>query len=173
MLLIAATEQELVGLDGAVTGVGPVEAAVATARALIERRPVAVLHVGIAGSTGFSGPELVVGSEAVYSDTDSSLVPARAKPDGTLAEAARNVLPNARFCVIGTSARLGGASGCEVEAMEGFAVLRACELAGVAAVEIRVTSNEIGETDRRRWQVDEALALLRATLPELIEVLRA
>ena len=57
--------------------------------------------------------------------------------------------------------------------MEGFAVLRACELAGVPAVEVRVTSNDIGEPDRRRWRFDEALALLRAALPGLVDALDA
>ena len=51
--------------------------------------------------------------------------------------------------------------------MEGFAVLRACELAGVPAVEIRAISNEIGESDRRRWHVDVALDALARVLPIL------
>ena len=59
---------------------------------------------------------------------------------------------------IGTSARVGGSHGVDVEAMEGFAVLRACELAGVPAVEVRVVSNEIGEPDRALWRFDEAFA---------------
>lgn len=173
MLVIAATERELVGLAGVVSGIGPVEAAAATVRALAERRPRGVLHVGLAGSHDFVDPELVIGSEALYCDTDSPLVPARAVPDTTLVAAARSFLPAARFCPIGTSARVGGTSGCAVEAMEGFAVLRACELAGMPAVEVRVTSNEIGEPDRRRWRFDEALALLRETLPALLGSLDA
>src|SRR5437867_3218228 len=64
VLVIAATERELGGLDGVVTGVGPVEAAVVTTRILVERRPRAVLHVGLAGSRPFAAPELVIGSEA-------------------------------------------------------------------------------------------------------------
>jgi futalosine hydrolase len=173
VLVIAATERELAGLEGLVTGIGPVEAAVATARVLVERRPRAVLHVGLAGSHDFVVPELAIGSEAVYCDPDLPLVPTRALPDPTLAAAARKALPEARFCPIGTSARVGGTTGCPVEAMEGFAVLRACELAGVPAIEIRVISNEIAEPDRARWQFDQALVLLRATLPALIEALDA
>ena len=57
--------------------------------------------------------------------------------------------------------------------MEGFSVLRACELAGVPALEVRVTANEIGEPDRGRWRFDEAFALLRTTLPALLEALDA
>jgi futalosine hydrolase len=54
--------------------------------------------------------------------------------------------------------------------MEGFAVLRACELAGVPAVEVRVVSNEIGEPDRARWRFDEAFGLLADALPRLAAV---
>jgi futalosine hydrolase len=179
VLVIAATERELDGLDPAshrtlVCGVGPVEAAAATARALAEALPRAVLHVGLAGAHGFGAPELVLGSEAVYSDADMpSLVPSRARPDEALLAAARGALPGARVSAIGTSARVGGSSGCEVEAMEGFAVLRACELAGVPALELRAVVNEITEPDRALWRFEEGLALLRETVPRLVEVLDA
>ena len=68
---------------------------------------------------------------------------------------------------------MNGTTGCEIEAMEGFAVLRACELAAVPAVELRVTANEISEPDRARWRFDEALDLLAATLPRLLDGLDA
>lgn len=172
ILVVAATERELAGADGAATlacGIGPVEAAVATARALAERRPDVVLHVGIAGARGLPVPQLVIGSEAVYEDAGGGgLVPGRVLPDRRLVELAGRALPDARLLPIGTSARVGGTSGCEVEAMEGFAVLRAAELAGVAAVEVRAVSNEIDEPDRARWRFDDALAALEAALPRLL-----
>jgi nucleoside phosphorylase len=52
--------------------------------------------------------------------------------------------------------------------MEGFAVLRAAELAGVPAVEARVISNEIDEPDRTRWRLDDAIATLTDLLPRLV-----
>ena len=171
MLVIAATERELEGVRGLVCGVGPVDAAAATARALAERRPAAVLHVGLAGARSFAEPALVVGSEAVYCDTEHPLIVRRARPDELLLERARSALPGARVCAIGTSARVGGTTGCDVEAMEGFAVLRACELAGVPAVEVRAVANDVAEPDRARWRFDDALALLRAELPRLVEAL--
>ena len=176
MLLIAATERELEGLDRVappphVCGVGPVEAAAATARVLAERRPRAVLHVGLAGSRGFVTPELVVGTRALYCDPDSALVAAVATPDPALLDAVRAALPEARLCPIGTSARVGGSSGCDVEAMEGFGVLRACELAGVPGLELRALSNEITELDRSRWLFDDALALLRGGVCVVLEAL--
>jgi futalosine hydrolase len=145
----------------------------ATDRELAERQPAAVVNVGLAGAHGFRAPELVLGSEARYCDAVSALVPARAAPASGLLEAARAAWPQARVCPIGTSARVGGTSGCEIEAMEGFAVLRACELAGVPALEARAVCNEIDEPDRARWQVEEGLALLASALPALLEALDA
>ena len=172
ILVVAATESELAGAEGAQTlacGIGPVEAAAATARALAEQRPDALLHIGIAGARGVPAPELVIGSEALYEDAAGGpLVRARARPDRRLVEAAQRALPDARVLPIGTSARVAGTNACEVEAMEGFAVLRAAELAGVPAVEVRAVSNEIDEPDRARWRFDDALAALRAALPRLL-----
>ena len=171
--MVAATERELAPVDGARTlacGIGPVEAAVATARALAEKRPTAVLHVGIAGARGLEPLTLVLGSEAVYCDAAGPLVPARALPDPQLLARLRDAFPDAEVRPIGTSARVGGSHGVDVEAMEGFAVLRACELAGVPAVEVRVVSNAIDEPDRRRWRFDDAFARLAEQLPRLAAV---
>ncbi|HEY8726285.1 MAG TPA: hypothetical protein VIL91_06230 [Gaiellaceae bacterium] len=176
ILVVAATERELAGAAGAATlacGIGPVEAAAASARALAELRPDALLHVGIAGSRGIPVPQLVIGSEAVYEDAlVGGLVRERERPDPRLVDAAQRALPEARVLPIGTSARVGGTSSCEVEAMEGFAVLRAARLAGVPAVEVRAVSNEIDE-DRARWRFDDALAALEAALPRLLSALDA
>ena len=176
ILVVAATKRELAGAAGAATlacGIGPVEAAAASARALAGlRRPAALLHVGIAGGRGIPVPQLVIGSEAVYEDAlGGGLVPERERPDPRLVDSAQRALPEARVLPIGTSARVGGTSSCEVEAMEGFAVLRAARLAGVPAIEVRAVSNEIDEPDRTRWRFDDALAALDAALPRLLSAL--
>ncbi len=176
MLVVAATERELTRLHGirtVVCGIGPVEAAAATARALAEERPSAVLHVGIAGARGLEPLTLVIGSEALYCDATGPLVPARALPGADLLARLQAAFPAAELKPIGTSARVGGAHGVEVEAMEGFAVLRACELAGVPAIEVRVVSNEIDEPDRSLWRFDEAFATLAEALPRLVAVASA
>jgi nucleoside phosphorylase len=167
LLVIAATEWEIALLQGVDTfccGIGPVEAALQTARRLAEQRPTAVLHVGIAGAHGIEPPTLVLGSEAVYCDVldEKSTLPRveRAYPDAALLERMRGALPEARVLPIGTSGRVGGGAGCDVEAMEGFGVLRACELVGVPAVELRAISNAVGEPDRTRWRFDDAFAAL-------------
>jgi futalosine hydrolase len=167
ILLVAATPGELAE-DGLVCGVGPVEAAARTAAALAASRPSAVLHLGVAGARTFAGPELVIGSEALYCDAnDAKWIALRLEPDSRLLDAARRALPQARVEPIGTSARLDGSNGCEVEAMEGYAVLRAATLAGVPALEVRAISNAIGEEDRSRWRLDDAKRMLADSLPGL------
>jgi hypothetical protein len=111
----------------------------------------------------------VIGSEAVYEDAlAGGLVPDRVRPDPRLVDAAQRALPGARVLPIGTSAHVGGTSVCQVEAMEGFAVLSAAERAGVPAVEVRAVSNEIDEPDRARWRFDDAVAALDDALPRLL-----
>ena len=178
LLVVAATETELRGADAAATlacGIGPVEAALATASALAERRPHAVLHVGIAGARGIDPPALVLGSESVYCDViDPAFTMPRVErvaPDPELLAAARAALPEARVLPIATSGKVGGGAGFEVEAMEGFGVLRAAALAGVPAVELRAVSNAVGEPDRSAWRIDDALDALAAAVERLVAVL--
>jgi futalosine hydrolase len=176
-LVVAATQAELRGLADVETlacGIGPVDAAAATSRALAELRPRAILHVGLAGARrgcGLEPPQLVIGSESIYCDADSPLVAGRLRPDARLLAAAQAAVPAAVLRPIGTSARVGGTSGCDVEAMEGFAVLRAAELLGVPALEVRAVANEIEQPDRARWRLDEALAALERALPLLVRAL--
>jgi len=177
LLVVAATafEAELVDDDRAavaVCGIGPVEAALAAASAIAEHRPDAVLQIGIAGARTLAPGSLALGSESVYCDTvdPSARIPRveRVAPDGRLLELARRALPEAHVLPIGTTARVGGGAGFEVEAMEGFGVLRAAALAGVPALELRSISNAVDERDRSRWQVEEALAALRSALARLV-----
>ena len=178
LLVVAATEKELRGAGDADTlacGIGPVEAALVTAQALAERRPDAVLHVGIAGARGIDPPALVLGSESVYCDViDPAFTMPRVErvpPDAGLLAAARAALPDALVLPIATCARVGGGAGYDVEAMEGFGVLRAAALAGVPAVELRAISNTVDEPDRSRWRFDDALDALAAAVERLVAVL--
>lgn len=174
ILIVAATDRELCGSDGLVCGVGPVEAAASTARALALRPFRAVLHIGLAGARGVEPGRLVVGTEAVYCDLSARWpVVDRVSPDADLVAAALAALPGSISAPIHTSAAVGGAGdtvsqGRLVEAMEGFGVLRAAERAGVPAVEVRAVSNELGERDRARWDVAGALEALERSLPALL-----
>ncbi len=170
MLLVAATDIELCDRPGLVCGVGPVEAAAATARALALDRPDAVLHVGIAGARGITPGGIVIGSESIYCDISAEIpVVDRLEPDAALLAALRGALPEALSLPIGTSAAVGGAGDVRVEGMEGFAVLRACALAGVPAIEVRAISNEITDADRSRWRIGRALEALADALPKMLE----
>jgi futalosine hydrolase len=178
VLVVAATERELDGLRDAETlvcGIGPVEAALATARAIDENRPRAILHVGIAGARKLEPPALVLGSDSVYCDIvdERSLIPRveRAAPDRDLLDVARRALPEAHVLPIATSATVGGGTLCEVEAMEGFGVLRAAELARVPAVELRAVSNAVDERVRSRWRFEDALAALAEAVPRVLAAL--
>jgi len=168
VLVIAATERELAHVrrfETHVCGVGPVEAAISTVRALAERAQSSVLHIGIAGARTVEPLSVVLGSEAIYCDLRARIaVVDRVAPDGALLERLRAALSDALVLPIGTSAAVGGATSCEVEAMEGFAVLRACASAGVPAVELRVVSNRFEETE---WRFEESFALLGETLDRL------
>jgi futalosine hydrolase len=170
ILLVAATDIELCDHEGLVCGVGPVEAASATARHLALSPPDTVVHVGIAGARGIIPGGLIIGNESVYCDIAAEIpVVDRVEPDAGLLEAVRGALPDALVLPIGTSAAVGGASEVRVEGMEGFGVLRACALAGVPAVEIRAISNEISEGDRSRWRIGRALEALAEAIPRVLE----
>jgi nucleoside phosphorylase len=175
LLVVAATERELERVRGAETfvcGIGPVEAALQTARRLAAGGVEAVLHVGIAGARGIEPPALVLGSESVYCDVidASSTLPRveRLEPDAELLARARAALPDALVLPIATCGKVGAGTVCDVEAMEGFGVLRAAALASVPAVELRAISNAPDESDRGAWRFDDAFAALADAVERVV-----
>jgi futalosine hydrolase len=180
ILVVAATARELAAPGDWLTlqcGVGPVDAAATTAAAIATLRPAAVLHVGIAGARracGFLPGSFVIGSEARYSDLEISAdwAPGSVAASPALLAAVQRMLPDSPTLPIGTSARVGGTTGCEVEAMEGFGVLRAAQLAGVPAIEVRAISNAIEEPDRAHWYFDAAFAAITTLTPLLVAALQ-
>jgi futalosine hydrolase len=178
ILFVGAIGQELAGAREQARllacGVGPVEAAIATAKEIIRERPRAVINVGLAGARRGSVIDvldIVVGTEAVYCDLFPRFSPNRLTPDAGLLEAARSALPEARFLPIGTTASVGGSSEVEVEAMEGFSVMRAAQLAAIPALELRVISNEVEEPSRSNWHIDDGLFVLQDATRRLLEAL--
>lgn len=186
VLVLAATDRELALPDPAqhdvhwqalCCGVGPVDAAAHAAQAIATLRPAAVLHVGIAGARrarALPAASLVIGTASHYCDlaVPARFAPSVLYPDAALLGALQQALPHAAALPIGTSARVGGTSACDVdaavEAMEGFGVLRAAQLAGIPAIEVRAISNEIEETDRSRWHFDAAFAAITQVTPQLV-----
>ena len=178
VLVVAATSRELAAgpWRGLICGVGPVEAAAMTAAEIVKSRPDAILHVGIAGARkrcALPIGSLVIGCESHYCDSGVSAewAPSTVGASARLVAAARAALPSAAVLTIGTSARVGGTindAGVNIEAMEGFGVLRAAAIAGIPAVEIRAISNEIEETDRARWQFAAAFAAITDATPLVV-----
>jgi nucleoside phosphorylase len=181
ILVVAATTRELATSHDhswrtLICGVGPVEAAASTAAAIAEERPAAVVHVGIAGvrrAANIAPSSLVIGTESRYCDLEipEEWAPRIVVTSPQLIEAAHDAIPTATRIAIGTSARVGGTTGCDVEAMEGFAVLRAAQRAGIPAIEVRAISNEIEEEDRTRWQFTAAFAAITAATPLLVSAI--
>jgi futalosine hydrolase len=177
ILVVAATARELNEAgpwQALLCGVGPVDAAAITAAGLAAQRPAALLHVGIAGARrerGLPPCTVIIGSEARYCDllVPADWAPSSIAPPQMLVEAVRRAAPDALLLPIGTTARVGGSAGCDIEAMEGFGVLRAARLAGVPAIEVRVVANEIEEEDRTRWHFDDAFAAIVALTPRLVD----
>ena len=208
ILVVAATARELAPADGWLAlqcGVGPVEAAAATATAIALHQPSAILHVGIAGARRgrkLAPPAMVIGSESVYCDVsaDSAWTPRSVSASPSLLATLRSAFPAMAVRTIGTTARVGGTShphaamdagihaathsavdsamafgldsALDVEAMEGFGVLRAAQLAGIPAIEVRAISNDIEEDDRARWRFDEAFAAITAITPLLVAAIQ-
>ncbi len=179
ILVVAATARELAPSGGwrtLICGVGPVEAAISTAAAIATERPAAIVHVGIAGARAASGialGALIIGTRSHYADLSvgPEWAPSELVVGAGLITAARRAVPTALECTIGTSARIGGTRDCDVEAMEGFAVLRAAAHAahaGIPAIEVRAISNQIEEVDRSRWRFDDAFAAIIAATPALV-----
>lgn len=169
-------------------GVGPVDAACSIAQALAQRPYRLVVNAGIAGA--FDGAARIGDGVVVDEERfDVSLEDRRpiTLPDGqTVADTASSdsalvaALQARGFAVVrgitvaqvtsteATAARLAR-RGAQVESMEGFAVLRACQRAGVPAIELRGISNRVGDRDRSGW----SFAAGTAGLAEIAQALFA
>lgn len=160
------------------TGVGPVEAAVATTRALAEltldgRRPDLVVSLGSAGSATLEQAAVYQVESVSYRDMDASafgfekgVTPFLDLP-ATVALPPR--IPGLRQASLSTGANVvSGAAYASIDAdmvdMETFAVLRACMAFGVPLIGLRGISDGKAEVSRiEDWTeylhvIDERLA---------------
>lgn len=198
--MVCAVTEELAALplradvDVVAVGVGPVEAALGTTRALGTRRYDAVVNAGIAG--GFrercSVGDVVVCTQDDYVELGLEdgrtfalpggieLVrtahsdPALLRPflDGLIPVIVGRGITSA--IVTGTTSRafvLAHRFRADVESMEGFAVLRAAQLAGIPAIEVRGVSNLVGERESNGWDFRAGAAAAVATTEALLDVL--
>lgn len=202
ILVVCAVAQELAalraraGVDVAAVGVGPVEAAFGTARALAAAPYDAVVNAGIAG--GFRDRctvgDVVICAREDYADLGLEDGTGFPLPGGMeLARQAEShptllapFLAGQIPVIVGrgvTSATVTSTTAralalayrfrSDVESMEGFAVLRAAQAAGVPAVEIRGVSNLVGERASNEWDFRAGAGAAVAATEGLLDVLLA
>ncbi|MFA9457521.1 futalosine hydrolase [Halalkalibacter sp. AB-rgal2] len=181
-------------------GVGPVEAAVATALELARGSYQYVLNMGIAGGFEERTPvgSIVIASRQILADlgvqTDegfqkvealgfgqSTLVPDETYVDElTLFGSDSNISMQVGeiltlSTVTGTAKRTIELKEqypkAAAEAMEGFGVGLAASKVGIPFMEVRAISNVIGPRDRDAWRIADALQALKETSQYITEVL--
>jgi futalosine hydrolase len=180
ILVVCAVAEELAAfaapahIEVVAVGVGPVDAALGTARALAAKPYDLVLSVGIGG--GFRGRAGVGESVAVARETYVEL----GREDGaplvlpggielaTTAVSDERLIALYRTGVLGShlgdgvtsatittsdarAAQLAERFAPSVESMEGYAVLHAAARAGVPSLELRGISNLVGDRDKADW----------------------
>ncbi len=173
-----------------VTGVGPVEAAACVSRALAQSPYELVISAGIAGAVDGAaaiGEGVVVFEETFELDLETGMplvlpegasVVDRAGSDLALVDrlvelgfrSVRGVTVPRVTATDDGAARLARA-GIGVETMEGFAVLRAAEIAGVAAIEVRGISNAVCDRKRSGWDFEAGVAGAEKVLQALLSVI--
>ncbi len=161
--LCSAVPHELGDLPGVAVGVGPLAAATAATRFLMERRPEAVAFVGSAGAYA-SGPEVgtvIVSGALGMASTAVTLglgYQPRGAPelrsDATLV--ARSARPTSRVLTVAAitsdealAARFS--ADWEVEHMEAYAVAFACAEAGVPFAAVLGIANRVGRDAHAEW----------------------
>jgi len=196
ILLVCAVSAELewlgprAGVETLVTGVGPVDAAARVGRALSERSYEVVISVGIAGAmTGVAkvGDGVVVGEELMEINLETgerlalppgNVIVDRVPADHQLTDAVIALgfplvrgITVARVTSTDATAQRLRERGAEIESMEGFAVLRAAQLAGVPALELRGISNIVGDRSTSQWDFDAGMKGLRGVLNAALDLL--
>ena len=176
------------------TGVGKVNAAVATALIIEKWKPALLLLIGVAGampSSGLKPLDLALATEEIYGDegclTEEGWLTPREMNTPYLSSSNRDffhrfplttpeVLDITKGPFITLSAITGTAErareletlfpGALCENMEGAAVAHVATRYGVPLVEIRAMSNMAGPRQRHLWKIQEACQILRSYLIE-------
>ncbi|MBU9720087.1 MULTISPECIES: futalosine hydrolase [Bacillaceae] len=186
--------------ESALAGVGPVEAAINTTKALMQTSYDLVICAGIAG--GFEGKapleSIVIADKIIAADlgaeTSEKFLSIEELGFGfSQIEPATEYIPNIVQALeskevhttSGAILTLSTVTGTEqtatdllsriptacAEAMEGFGVASAAKNFGIPCLEIRAISNAVGPRDRESWRIKEAFATLEKTFSALKEVL--
>lgn len=193
ILVVMATEAEYgphlqARVRPVITGVGPVEAAIGTARALeacldLGTLPDLVLSLGSAGSSTLEQGAIYQVASVAYRDMDASplgftkgVTPFLDHPPEINLPIRLHEIPAARLSTGANivSGNAYAAIDADMVDMESFAVLRACQSFGVPMIGLRGISD--GATELRHYSdwtallghLDDALARIIDRLPELM-----
>ncbi|KEO84936.1 futalosine hydrolase [Tumebacillus flagellatus] len=187
--------------DVQLAGVGPMQAAINTTKALAAGQYDLVISAGIAG--GFVGVadvgSVVISTEIIAADLGaetpdgfSSLdelgfgktrVPVDAELVKRVTEAVRQTGLAVHAGPILTLSTVTGTAetaaelarripGASAEGMEGYGVALAAHERGIPVLELRTISNPVGPRNRAAWKMKEAFAALETASKALMEVLR-
>jgi futalosine hydrolase len=175
-----------------VTGVGPVEASCALAAALAERPYELLVNAGLAGAfdgAAAIGDGVVVADDVMEIDLengsplslpDGSRIVDRTASDSALVAQLRSEGFSALHGITvarvtsseATARRLASERGAQVESMEGFAALRAAELARVPAIQLRGISNRCGDRATSGWNFAAGIGGLARIVAVFFELRR-
>ncbi|MFG1920704.1 futalosine hydrolase [Cryptosporangium sp. NPDC048952] len=200
VLFVTAVQAELdaAGVTGLVGGVGPVAAAVSTARALAVEKYDLVVSTGLAGGFSDRAPigSVVVASTTRWADLGAATDEGFLDLSG-LGLAGGDVLPSTGGRAVTDALSAAGVPaltgeiltlstmtgtdrrGSELaavhpsavaEAMEGYGVAWAARAAGVRWAELRAVSNVIGRRDRSAWNIPAAFEALRRAVGALSQI---
>jgi futalosine hydrolase len=196
ILVACAVGKELEGfrpqphVEMLVTGVGVVEAAAAVSRALAQSTYDLVISAGIAGAfegAAELGEGVVVADDLLQLELETGAPIALPEGLRVIDRAGSDLVLVDRLVELGFRSVRGvtvtrvtatddtadtlAALGVGVESMEGFAVLRAAEIAGVPAIEVRGISNIVCERSRSRWDFGAGVRGVEKILNALLSLL--
>lgn len=170
-----------------VTGVGPIEAGISVARALAQSPYSLVINAGLGGAfegCAAIGDGVVVSEE--YMEIGLEDGKTLALPDGArvIDRASSDLVLVDRLAELGYASKRGitvsqvtatqqtasrlASYRADIESMEGFAVLRAAEMAAVPAVEVRGISNLVTDRERSGWDFEKGREGLQRILSALL-----
>jgi len=181
-------------------GVAKVNTAAGLALALQTLKPERVVQFGIGGSFSMSGltlGQLAIATQETHLDTGVQLdgdwydMQALGFPllrpyyntfptDATLTQML-TTLTGGALCVFGTSETVTGSFaqaevlhqrfGVAIESMEGAAAAQVCTALGVPFAELRGVSNVVGERDKTRWVISDAVRSVNRAVLSYLDVL--
>jgi len=172
-----------------VTGVGPIEAGISVSRALAQSPYALVVNAGLAGALegcAEIGDGVVVSEDRMeigledgkpLALPEDARVIDRASSDLALVErlielgyASKRGITVSRVTTTHQTAQRLASRSAEVESMEGFAVLRAAEMAAVPAIEVRGISNIVTDRERSGWNFERGRDGLEKILNDLLAI---